>query len=165
MTFEEIAPVLKRSPAATRQLASRARRRVQGRTKLSGTTLSQQREVVEAFLAALRARDFDGLLAVLDPDVVRHADHVAVPLEAAREIRGATMVLKEALTHADVARFARPALVNGSAGIVVAPRGRLRTAICCVVKGGKIVRMDVIADPSSLSRLDLAVLTTGVTRR
>lgn len=158
MPFEEIAPIVGRSPTAARQLASRARRRVQGAARASDADLSQQREVVDAFLAALRARDFEGLLAVLDPDIVRLADRAAVPAEAARAIRGAANVVKEALTHSDNARFARTALVNGSVGIVVAPRGRLRMAIRCTVKGRKIVEMEVIADRERLRQLDLAVL-------
>lgn len=158
MPFEEIGPIVGRSATAARQLASRARRRVQGAARASDADLSQQREVVDAFLAALRARDFEGLLAVLDPDIVRLADRAAVPAEAARAIRGAANVVKEALTHSDNARFARTALVNGSVGIVVAPRGRLRMAIRCTVKGRKIVEMEVIADRERLRQLDLAVL-------
>ena len=158
MPFEDIAPIVGRSPTAARQLASRARRRVQGATRASEADLIQQREVVDAFLAALRARDFEGLLAVLDPDIVRRADYAAMPSEAAREISGAANVVKEALTHSDTARFAQTAVVNGSVGIVVAPRGRLRMAIRCTVKGGKIVEMDVIADRERLGQLDLAVL-------
>ena len=147
-----------RSPAAARQLASRARRRVQGRTKLSEVRTSQERTVVDAFLAALRAGDLDGILAVLDPEVVRRADHVAVPSVEAREIRGAAAVANEALTHADRARFARAALVDESVGIVVAPRGRLLMALRCTVKNGKIIAMDVIAERARLGRLKLAAL-------
>src|SRR5579862_1327713 len=158
MPFEEIAPIVGRSSAAARQLASRARRRVQGAESASDADLIRQREVVDAFLAALRARDFEGLVAVLDPDVVRRADDAAVPVEAAREIRGSSNVVKEALTHSDTARFAQTAVVNESVGIVVAPRGRLRMAIRCTVKQAKIVEMEVIADRERLRQLDLAVL-------
>jgi len=156
--FEEIGSIVGRSPSAARQMASRARRRVRGTTTVSDGDLSQQREVVEAFLAALRARDFEGVLAVLDPDVVRRADRAAVPSEAAREIRGAAMVAREALAHTDRAQFARPALVNGSVGILVAPRGRLFMALRCTVRGGRIVEMEVIADPERLRQIDLGVL-------
>jgi len=156
--FEEIAPIVRRSPAAARQLASRARRRVQGPSTVSEVGMTQQRTVVDAFLTALRAGDLEAILAVLDPHVVRRADHVAVPAVAAREIRGAANVAKEALTHADRARFARSALVDGSVGIIVAPRGKLFMALPCKVAAGKIVEMDVIADPDHLRRLDISVL-------
>jgi RNA polymerase sigma-70 factor (ECF subfamily) len=158
VAFEDIASIVRRSPAAARQLASRARRRVQGVATVPIAALSQQREVVEAFLAALRSGDVQGLLAVLDPDVVRRADRVAVPSDSPRELRGAATVVKEALTHTDVARFARPALVNGSIGIVVVPGGRLRIVIRCTVKEHKITEMDVIAEPARIRELNLAVL-------
>jgi RNA polymerase sigma factor (sigma-70 family) len=156
--FDEIAPLVGRSPAAARQLASRARRRVQGAATVSEAGLSHQRAVVDAFLTALRAGDFDALLAVLDPDVVRRADHAAVPAVADREVRGNAIVAKEALTHTARARFAQPVLVNGSVGIIVAPRGQLLMVLCCKVTAGKIVEIEVIADPARLSQLDLAVL-------
>jgi RNA polymerase sigma factor (sigma-70 family) len=158
MSFEEIAPIVERSPVAARQLASRARRRVQGTSEISQANVSQQREVVDAFLTALRAGDFGALLAVLDPEIVRRADRAAVPTGAVVEIRGATEVAKEALTHAGRARFARAALVNGSVGIVVAPHGRLFMAIRCAVKEGRIAEMEVIADPARLENLEIAVL-------
>jgi len=156
--FEEIAAIVRRSPATARQLASRARRRVQGTSAVPDVGITQQRAVVDAFLTALRAGDLEAILAVLDPHVVRRADHVAVPSAAARQIRGAANVAKEALTHADRARFARSALVDGSVGIIVAPRGKLLIALRCEVAAGRIVRMDVIADPDRLGRLDVAVL-------
>ena len=156
--FEEIAAIVRRSPATARQLASRARRRVQGTSAVPDVGITQQRAVVDAFLTALRAGDLEAILAVLDPHVVRRADHVAVPSAAARQIRGAANVAKEALTHADRARFARSALVDGSVGIIVAPRGKLLIALRCEVAAGRIVRMDVIADPDRLGRLGVAVL-------
>jgi len=156
--FEQIAPIVRRSPAAARQLASRARRRVQGTSAVSAARITQQQAVVDRFLTALRAGDLEALLAVLDPHVVRRADRVAVPAIAAREIRGAANVAKEALTHADRARFAQSALVDGSVGIIVAPRGKLLIALRCKVAAGRIVEMDVIADPDQLRRLDVAVL-------
>jgi len=156
--FEEIAAIVRRSPAAARQLASRARRRVQGTSAVSAARITQQQAVVDRFLTALRAGDLEALLAVLDPHVVRRADRVAVPAIAAREIRGAANVAKEALTHADRARFAQSALVDGSVGIIVAPRGKLLIALRCKVAAGRIVEMDVIADPDQLRRLDVAVL-------
>jgi len=156
--FEEIAAIVGRSPAAARQLASRARRRVQGTSTVSQVGITRQRAVVDTFLAALRAGDLEALLTVLDPDVVRRADRVAVPSTAARRIRGAATVAREALTHADRAWFARSALVDGSVGIIVAPSGKLFMALRCKVAAGKIVGMDVIADPDHLRRLDVAVL-------
>lgn len=157
LAFHEIAPIVQRSPAAARQLASRARRRVRGNGAPGEGKLSEQRQAIEAFLAALRARDIEGLVAVLDPGVVRRADTVAAPPGAATELQGAAEVAKEALVYTNVARLARPVLVNGSLGIVVAPRGRLRIAMRCKVKRGKITEMDIIADPARLRKLKLAV--------
>jgi RNA polymerase sigma factor (sigma-70 family) len=157
VAFEDIAAIVGRSSAAARQLASRARRRVRGASRGSGAALSEQRETVEAFLAALRAGDIDGLLAVLDPDIVRRADRFAVPLAEARELHGARRVAEEVLKYRDIARVARPIQVNGSGGIVVAPDGHLRTVILCTVEGQRITKMEVIADPERLRRLNLAV--------
>jgi RNA polymerase sigma factor (sigma-70 family) len=154
--FEEIAPVVGRSPATTRQLASRARRRVRGATTSPDADLARQREVVEAFLAASRDGDFDALVAVLDPDVVLRADDGALPVVAAREVRGAPDVARRAVKGR--ARAARPALVNGAVGVVVAPRGRLLVVLGFTIRGGKIVEIEAIADPERLSELDLALL-------
>ncbi|MGC1463340.1 MAG: sigma-70 family RNA polymerase sigma factor [Terracidiphilus sp.] len=157
VSFHEIASIVGRTPTAARQLASRARRRVCGRRLPVEANLSQQRQTVEAFLRALRAGDVEGLLAVLDPGVVRRADRVAATPGAGSELRGASAVAKEALTYTRVARIARPVLVDESVGFVIAPRGRLSIAIRCTVKEGKITAMDVIADPARLRRLKLAV--------
>ncbi len=154
--FEEIAPIVGRSPAATRQLASRARRRVRGAAPVPDADLTRQREVVDAFLAAARGGDFDALVAVLDPDVVLRADSGALPAGASREVRGAAAVAKRAAKGR--ARAARPALVNGAVGVVVAPRGRLLAVLGFTIRGGKIVEIDAIADPTRLRQLDLAVL-------
>src|SRR5918998_1185959 len=154
--FEEIAPIVGRSSTATRQLASRARRRVQGAATSPGADLTRQREVVDAFLAAARGGDFDALVAVLDPDVVLRADSGAVPAGASREVRGAAAVAKRAAKRR--ARAARPALVNGAVGVVVAPRGRLLMVLGFTISGGKIVEIDAIADPERLRQLDLAPL-------
>jgi RNA polymerase sigma factor (sigma-70 family) len=157
--FEEIAPIVGRSPAAARQLASRARRRVQGAAPVPDADLARQREVVDAFLAAARDRDFDALLAVLDPDVVLRADRGAVPPGASRIIRGAPTVAGRALTFWQRAGSARTALVNGAAGLVAfAPDGRPFSVVGFTVSRGRIVEIDVLADPARLSRLDLAVL-------
>jgi RNA polymerase sigma factor (sigma-70 family) len=158
VSFHEIACIVERTPAAARQLASRARRRVRGGRSPQDPTLSGQRQTVEAFLIALRAGDLEGLLAVLDPDVVRRTDGFAVPPGTVRELRGAAAVAHEALNYTYTARIARPVLVDKSAGFVIAPRGRLRIAIRCAVRKGKICLMDVIGDPAHLRRLKLSVL-------
>ncbi len=154
--FDEIASIVGRSPTAARQLASRARRRVQGGRTVPDADLTRQREVVDAFLAAARGGDFDALLAVLDPDVVLRADHAAVPSDASTEVRGAAAVAKRAAQGG--ARAAQPALVNGAVGVVVAPSGRLLMVLGFTITHGKIVEIDVVADPARLRHLDLAVL-------
>src|SRR6266545_3323848 len=157
--FDEIAPIVGRSPAAARQLASRARRRVKGAAPIPDADLGRQREVVGAFLAAARGGDFDALLAVLDPDVVLRADAGAVPAGASRVIRGAPAVAEQALAFAQrLGPFARPALVNGAAGIVAAPGGRPVSVLGFTVTRRKIVEIDILADPARLRRLDLADL-------
>src|SRR5438093_6787627 len=141
--FEEIAPIVGRSPAAARQLASRARRRLQGAAAVPDADLTRQRAVVDAFLAAARGGDFEALLAVLDPDVVLRTDRGAVPAGAWREVRGARAVAGQALIGAQRAGFARPALVNGAAGIVAFdPRGRPWSVMAFTVRRGKIVAID-----------------------
>ena len=159
LPFDEIAPIVERSPTAARQLASRARRRVQGAATVPNANLTRQREVVDAFLAAARGGDFNALLAVLDPDVVLRSDRAAVPVGAAREVRGAVAVAKRAGKGG--ARAAQPALVNGAVGVVVAPRGRLLMVLGFTITRGKIVEIDVIADPDRLRQLDLALLNDG----
>jgi len=156
--FDEIAPIVGRSPTAARQLASRARRRVRRAAPVPDADLALQREVVDAFLAASREGDFDVLLAVLDPDVVLRADVGALPAGLSREVRGARAVAEQALTFSRLAPFARPALVNGAAGLVTAPGGRLFAVMGFTVRRGKIVEIDILADPARLRRLDLAVL-------
>jgi RNA polymerase sigma-70 factor, ECF subfamily len=156
--FEEIAPVVGRSPTAARQLASRARRRVQGEAHVPDTDLATQREVVDAFLAASRGGDFDALVALLDPDVVLHADREAVPSRAPTVIRGAHAVARGALASSARARFTQPALVNGAVGLVMAPRGQLFLILGFTITDGKITEIDVVADPARLRQLDLAVL-------
>ena len=160
MSFDDIAPVVGRSPAAARQLASRARRRVHGRGSVGNADVKRQREVVEAFLAATREGDFEALLTVLDPNVVRRADAAALPPGAPRELRGAEAVAKGAL--AGSRRAGSPpvalALIDGKVGVVVAPRGRLRMAVAFEIGGGRITTLDIIADRERLARLHLALL-------
>jgi RNA polymerase sigma factor (sigma-70 family) len=158
MPFDEIAPIVGRSSTAVRQLASRARRRVQGAARVPDADLARQREVVDAFLAAARGGDFDALLAVLDPDVVVRSDLGAVPPGASREVRGAPAVAEQALTFARLSPFAQPALVNGAAGLVVARHGRPISVMGFTITGGKIVEIDILVDPQRLRQLDLAVL-------
>ena len=154
--FDEIAPIVGRSPDAARQLASRARRRVRGADTSHELDLTRQREVVDAFLAAARDGDFDALVAVLDPDVVLRSDRAALPADAPREVRGAPAVARMALVGR--ARAARPVLVDGAVGVVVAPRGRLLMVLDFKIRGGKIVEIDAVADPERLNQLDLALL-------
>jgi len=158
MSFAEIASIVGRSPAAARQLASRARRRVQGAERVSDPDLPQQREVVSAFLTALRAGDFEGLLAVLDPDAVVRADETAARPGAPREVRGAREWARQAIAFSRGAKFARLALIEGRVGIVVAPRGRLFRALIFMIEHGKIVRVEVVGDAARLRGLDLAIL-------
>jgi RNA polymerase sigma factor (sigma-70 family) len=154
--FDEIAPIVGRSPDAARQLASRARRRVRGADTPYELDLTRQREVVDAFLAAARDGDFDALVAVLDPDVVLRSDRAALPASAPREVRSAPAVARRALVGR--ARAARPALVDGAVGVVVAPRGRLLMVLDFKIRGGKIVEIDAVAEPERLNQLDLALL-------
>ncbi|AXK34124.1 RNA polymerase sigma factor SigJ [Streptomyces armeniacus] len=157
--FEEIAPIVDRSPAAARQLASRARRRVRGQAPAPDADLERQREAVDAFLSAARDGDFDALLAVLDPDVVLRADSGA--LRPAAVVHGASAVAGGAVTMAQVARTARPALVNGVAGVVATGQdGQPLSVLGFTVRDGRIVAIDVLADPERLARLDLSNLTT-----
>jgi RNA polymerase sigma factor (sigma-70 family) len=153
--FDEIAGILGRSPNAAKMLASRARRRVQGAAAVPDADLARQRAVVDAFLAASRGGDFEALLAVLDPEVVLRADGAAVGAGASREVRGAAAV---AGAFSGRARFARPALVNGAVGAVWAPGGRPRVVFGFTIAGGKVVGIELLADPERLRGLDLVVL-------
>ena len=155
MPFDQIGPIVGRSPAAARQLASRARRRVQGSAATPDADLARQREVVGAFLAASRGGDFAALVAVLDPEVVLRADAAAVRTGASEEVHGAAGV---AGTFSGRARAAQPALVNGAAGAVWAPGGRPRVVFGFTISGGKIVAIDLLADPERIRQLDLVVL-------
>jgi RNA polymerase sigma-70 factor (ECF subfamily) len=156
--FDEIAPMVGRSPAAARQLASRARRQVQGSATVPDADLASQRRVVDAFFAATREGDFDALLAVLDPDVVLRSDGGLLRPGASAVVHGAREVAGRALIFARLSPFVRPALVNGAAGVVVAPHGRPSAVMGFTVRGGKIVAIDTLADPARLQQLDLAVL-------
>lgn len=156
--FDEIAPMVERSPEATRQLASRARRRVRDAAPAPDGGLAAQREVVEAFFAAGRSGDFERLVAVLHPDVVLRADFGARGAGVARTAKGATAVAGRAAMFADPARVIRPVTVNGAAGVVVVAAGRPVSVMGFTVVGGAIVAIDVLADPERVARLDLAFL-------
>ena len=155
LPFEEIAPIVGRSPTAARQLASRARRRVRGSAKTSETDVASHRKVVDAFLAAARSGDMAGLLAVLDPDVVLHADRAAVRLGGIAELSGAEAV---AANFKGKAQQARSALVDGALGVVVAPQGRLLLVLNLTFADDRIAAIDVVADPDQLEALDLSTL-------
>lgn len=155
LPFAEIAPIVARTPSATRQLASRARRRVRGATPASPPDHTRRRALVAAFLAASRAGDFAALVAVLDPGVVLRADRPVVAVGAAAEVQGAAAVAE---TFAGRARDAQPALVNGSAGAVWAPGGRPRVVFSFTFTEDRIAGIELIADPAHLARLHLTLL-------
>jgi RNA polymerase sigma factor (sigma-70 family) len=154
--FDEIAGMVDRSPAAARQLASRARRRVQGAAPVPDADLAAQRRVVDAFFAAARDGDFEGLVAVLHPDAVLHGDGGELRPSGIR--RGAREIATNAMTFAHMAPYVRPALINGAAGVVVTPEGRPFSLMGFTVVDGQIVEIDVITDPVRLAKLDLTVL-------
>ncbi|MBN1528857.1 MAG: sigma-70 family RNA polymerase sigma factor, partial [Thermoleophilaceae bacterium] len=153
--FEEIAPIVDRSPEAARQLASRARRRVRAENTVPDVDVDAQREVVDAFLAAAREGDFDRLVSVLDPDVVLRADFGP---GRSREVRGADAVAGQARFYSQLELVMRPALVNGAVGVVTMRDGRPFSVGAFTVKGGRIVEMDWLADAARLSELDLTIL-------
>jgi Sigma-70, region 4 len=154
--FDEIARIVDRSPESARQLASRARRRVQGENTAPDADLDTQREVVDAFLAASRDGDFDRLVAVLDPDVVLRAD--VGPAAGSREVRGAEAVASQALTYSRLGLLTQPALINGAVGMVTTRDGQPFSVGGLTVRGGKIVEIDILADPARLRQLDLTIL-------
>jgi RNA polymerase sigma factor (sigma-70 family) len=156
--FEEIAQMIERSPAAARQLASRARRRVRGAAPAPDPDLAHQREVVDAFFAAAHDGDFDALVAVLDPEVVLRADGGTARTRPTVVLRGAREVASQAILATRLARFVRPALVNGAAGIGAVVGGRVFAVMGFTVAHGKVVAIDVLYDPERLADLDLAVL-------
>src|SRR5437764_6829130 len=162
LPFEEIAPMVGRTPTAARQLASRARRRVKGaEIPTPDPDLARQREVVDAFFSAARGGDFDALVALLHPDVVLRADYGARRPGIPRVIHGAAAVAKQALKGALPAAKLHPALVNGAAGVVITMRGRPFAVMGFTVIGDKIVAIDAIGDPERVRRIAAAVLTDG----
>jgi RNA polymerase sigma-70 factor (ECF subfamily) len=155
--FEEIAAILDRSPEATRQLASRARRRVRGQAVVPDVDLDRQWEVVDAFMAAAREGDFNALVAVLDPDVVLRADAGALP-GLSQEVHGAEAVAGQALLWSRVDQTVRRALINGAAGAVSIRNGQPFSVAALTVRGGKIVEIDILFDRERVRRLDLTML-------
>jgi RNA polymerase sigma factor (sigma-70 family) len=156
--FDEIAPIVDRSPDAARQLASRARRRVQGEKAIPDADLDTQREVVDAFLAAARDGDFEGLVEVLDPDVVLRADRGAAAIGSARVVRGAANVARQASAFSRLDIDVRPALVNGAVGTVTLRDGRPFSIVGFTIRDRRIVEMDVLADVERLGQIDLTIL-------
>ncbi|MGH7787338.1 MAG: sigma-70 family RNA polymerase sigma factor [Candidatus Binatia bacterium] len=167
MPFDEIGSIVGRSPDAAKQLASRARRRVRGSPAPSDAGRARQRELVEAFLTAARTGDLGGLLAVLDPDAVVRIDAAAridaPPAEVGkpREVRGAATWARQFIALSRGLRFVQPALINGSAGLIVAPGGKLSRALTFTFTNAKVTRVEVIADPARLRELDIAVPTSA----
>ena len=153
--FDEIAPIVDRTPEAARQLASRARRRVRAERTVPDSNLETQREVINAFLAAARDGDFDRLVAVLDPDVVLRQDFG--PVGGSREIHGAAAVASQATSYAQIGLDIRPALINGVAGAVAFRDGQPFSIGALTVRNGKIVELDFLADPERLRQLDLTI--------
>jgi RNA polymerase sigma factor (sigma-70 family) len=170
MPFDEIGPIVGRTAGAAKQLASRARRRVRGSTTRTDAARARQREVVEAFLRAVHAGDLEGLLAVLDPDAVIHIDAAArvdgvtrVDVAAAdvgkpRELRGATVWAPQMIALSRGLRFVQPVLIDGSVGVILAPRGRLVRALLFTFADAKVTRIEVVGDPARLRELDIAVI-------
>ncbi|MFD7033559.1 RNA polymerase sigma factor SigJ [Streptomyces sp. NPDC059917] len=155
--FDEIAPMIDKTPAATRQLASRARRRVQGRAPVPDPDLTRQREVVNAFFAAARDGDFEALVSVLHPDVVLRSDGGVVRARHTVVLDGARTVAGQAITFGSLSPFALPALINGAAGVVVIANGRPLSIMAFTVVDGLTVAIDVIADPERLAEFDLTM--------
>ncbi|MET9416055.1 RNA polymerase sigma factor SigJ [Streptomyces klenkii] len=158
--FDDIAPLIEKTPAATRQLASRARRRVQGQAPAPDPDVARQRAAVEAFFAAARDGDFEALVSVLDPDVILRSDGGTGRAALTVAIRGAKTVAAQATTWGSLSPFVRPALINGTAGVVVVPRNWKQpvSVMAFTVVAGKIVTIEVLADPERLGRVDLSLL-------
>jgi RNA polymerase sigma factor (sigma-70 family) len=156
--FDEIAPIVDRTPEAARKLASRARRRIHGENRVPDADLETQRHVAEAFLAAAREGDFEALLEVLDPDVVLRADFGPLPTAESREVRGARAVAGQALFYSRLGLDMRLALVNGAIGAVAIRDGQPFSVAGVTVRGGRIVELDFLVDPARLGQLDLTIL-------
>jgi RNA polymerase sigma-70 factor (ECF subfamily) len=159
LTFDEIGPIVGRSAVATRQLASRARRRVRGTPETPPADRDRHRQIAEAFLAASRNADIEGLLAVLDPDVVFRADAAAIKLGGDQRLRGSAAVAK---AFSGRAQAARAALINDAVGFIVDPRGKLLLILALTFEGGRIKEIEAVADRATLAELDFAPFSSGV---
>lgn len=156
--FDEIAPIVDRAPAATRQLASRARRRVQDAGPAPDRDVARQRKVVEAFVAASRGGDFEALVALLDPDITLRVDGGVLARNLSKVVQGAKSVAGQALMYRRFAPLARLVLVNGTVGTLTAPEGEARSVMSFTVVDGRVVRIDILADPERLALVDLSCL-------
>lgn len=161
ISFDEIAPIVGRTPAATRQLASRARRRVHATGTQGPAELNQQKDVVDAFVAALRAGDIEGLITVLHPEVVVRIDEAAGRPGTPREIHGARAWAQGAVAYRGFFRSVAPMLLDGAPGLVFAPHGRVTRALRFTIAGGQIAEVEIIADPARLRDMDVRVLQSG----
>jgi hypothetical protein len=161
VAFDDIAPIVQRSPEATRQLASRARRRVRREPNVSGSELNAHRDMVTRFLTALRAGDIEGLVAVLDPDVIVRIDGAAAAAGRAAELRGARTFATGAVTYAATMQGAEVALVDGNVGVVLAPGGKLSHVVSFTIEHGLITQLDIVADPARLSRTHVSAFAPG----
>lgn len=159
--FDEIAPMIDKTPVATRQLASRARRRVQGQAPAPDPDLGRQREAVNAFFAATREGDFGALVAILHPDVVLRADGRLGRTRQTVVLNGAESVASQAAGYRSLAPFVVPALINGAAGVVVVAKGKLMSVMAFTVVGGLVVAIDVITDPDRLVGYDVSGVVGG----
>lgn len=158
MSFDEIGPIIDRTPATAKKLASRARQRIQGNSETSKATRVGQRKVVQAFLSAIQSGDLNALLEILHPDVVRRADHYAVPAGVEVQARGAQQVARETITNAALIQHAHLALLDGTVGLVVILQRRVRVAVRLEIKQDRIMAVDVIADPARLRNIQLGTL-------
>jgi RNA polymerase sigma-70 factor (ECF subfamily) len=158
VAFEEIAGIVGRTETATRQLASRARRRVQGAPAEASGDTDRRRDLVRRLLTALRAGDVPGMVAVLDPDFVLRVDEASMQPGGQREVHGAEVWARQAVVFARGARFVEPVLVDGVPGMLLAPHGRLMRALRFTFAGDRIAAMEVIGDPARLRELELAVM-------
>lgn len=158
LSFDEVAPILSRTPTATRQLASRARRQVRGARVPSSPGLPQQRKAVDAFLNALRAGDVEELLSVLDPDLVVHVDATVGAGGKAAEVHGARNWASQAIAYSRGIRFVEPMLIDGAPGLVLAPRGKLLRVLRFIIREGKIAEIEIVGEPERLRRMQLAIL-------
>lgn len=160
MSFDDIAPIVGKSPAAARQLASRARRRIRGDGPRFDGDVAEQGRVVDAFVAALRAGDFERLIAVLDPEFVMRADAFVGKAGTATEVRGAEVWARGAIRYGQLVRFAQLALINGAVGLVVAPRGKLERVLTFAIADGKVASIDLVADPERLRQLTINIISS-----